>query len=218
MAAFERGQRAMDNDVGDSDTGGTDADLTELNVQQQIIRFSLRRGFYIAVLRELDNVLDKVQAGDVSGAEVNRVARRCLLPHPAKAPWPRTMPPAVATIQQILAQPAAQITAADVATILGELSLAFVNGAIRELNEVNTNFLLPGAPNVTQQQRALIVAEEARLFNEIVMDDVAIILGDTFNPNGVNDKLDLAAAHQALISAITNNDQAAASGRTPRGG
>jgi hypothetical protein len=81
---------------------------------------------------------------------------------------------------------------------------------IRELNEVNANFLSPGAPNVTQQQRALIVAEEALLFNEIVMDDLAIILSDTFNANGVSDKLDLAQAHQALISAIANSDQAAA--------
>jgi hypothetical protein len=209
MAAFERGQRAIDNDVGDSDTGGTDADLTELNVQQQIIRFALRRGFYIAVLRELDNVLDKVQTGDVNGAEVNRVEGVAFY---------RILESAVTqdnaagsrTIQQLLAQPVAQITAADVTIILGEFSLAFVNGAIRELNEVQTNFLLPGAPNDTQQQRALIVAEEARLFNEIVMDDVAIILGDTFNANGINDKLDLAAAHQALIRAISSNDQAAA--------
>jgi hypothetical protein len=209
MAAFERGQRAIDNDIGDGDMGDTDTDLTELNVQQQIIRFSLRRGFYIAVLRELDSVLDKLQAGDVSGAEVNRVEAMAFY---------RILQSAVAqdnaagsaTIEQILAQPVAQITLDNVATILGEFSLAFVNGAIRELNEVNANFLLPGAPNVTQQQRARIVAEETRLFNEIIMDDLAIILGDTFNANGVSDKLDLAQAHQALISAIANSDQAAA--------
>jgi hypothetical protein len=209
MAALQSGQRAIDNDVGDNDTGGTDTDLTELNVQQQIIRFSLRRGFYNAVLRELGQVLDKVVAGDVNGAEVNRVAGVAFYRILESAVAQDNAPGSTA-IQQILAQPVAQIRPEDAATILGEFSLAFVNGAIRELNEVNANFLQPAAPNVMQQQRARIVAEEARLFNEIVIDDLAIILGDTFNANGINDKVDLAEAHQALISAISNNNQAAA--------
>jgi hypothetical protein len=62
-----------------------------------------------------------------------------------------------------------------------------------------------------QRQNALIAAAEARLFSEITIDDLAIILGDSSNNgNGINDKLDLLEALNALVTAITNRDPAAA--------
>lgn len=215
-AAFERGQQAIDDDLNDSDSGGTDDDLTVISVQQQIIRFSLSRGIYIAVLRELDSVLDQVSEGNLNGAEVNRV-EGVVFYRILDSTIDQDNPTGNTTIQTILNQPVEQITAADVGTVLGEFSLAFANGTIRELNAINSNFLLPAAPNAVQRQRALIESEEARLFSEITIDDLAIILGDTFNnnSNGMNDKLDLAAALNVLSTAITNNDQvAAATART----
>jgi hypothetical protein len=188
--------------------------LTIISVQHQIIRFSLSRGIYIAVLRELDSVVDKVSEGDLSGAEVNRVEGVVFYRILDRA-IDRDNPTGNATIRTLLNQPVEQITVADVATILGEFSLAFANGTIRELNTIHANFLLPAAPNAVQRQRALIEAEEARLFSEMTIDDLAIVLGDTFNSNGMNDKLDLAAALHVLITAITGNDPVtAATART----
>jgi len=215
-AAFERGQQAIDDDLNDSDSGGTDDDLTVISVQQQIIRFSLIRGIYIAVLRELDNVLDQVSQGNLSGAEVNRV-EGVVFYRILDSTINQDNPSGNATIQTILNRPVEQITAADVATVLGEFSLAFANGTIRELNAINSNFLLPPVPNAVQRQRALIEAAEARLFSETTMDDLAIVLGDTFNNhnNGMNDKLDLSVTLNVLSTAITNNDQVtAATART----
>jgi uncharacterized protein involved in high-affinity Fe2+ transport len=214
-AAFERGQQAIDDDLNDSDSGGADDDFTLMGVQQQIIRFALYRGIYIAVLRELDGVLDNVAAGNLSEAEVNRIEGvtyyRIL-----ESTVNRDNPTGNATIRAILDLPVQQITPADVATVLGEFSLAFANGLMRELNEINANFLLPAAPNDVQRQRALIQAEEARLFIEMVMDDLAIILGDTVNNgNGINDKLDLSEALNDLITAIASDDSTtAATART----
>ncbi|HEY7709639.1 MAG TPA: iron transporter [Candidatus Entotheonella sp.] len=209
--AFERGQQAIDDDLNDSDSGGTDDDLTVISVQQQIIRFSLIRGIYIAVLRELDNVLDQVSEGNLSGAEVNRV-EGVVFYRILDRTMEQDNPTGNATIQTILNQPVEQFTAADVATVLGEFSLAFANGTIRELNAIHANFLLPPVPNAVQRQRALIEAEEARLFSETTIDDLAIVLGDTFNNNGngMNDKLDLSMTLNVLSTAITNNDPVAA--------
>lgn len=209
-AAFERGQQAIDNDLNESDSGGVDDDFTVIGVQQQTIRFSLYRGIYIAVLRALDGVLDNVLEGNLRGAEVNRVegvvSYRIL-----ESTVDRDNPTGNTTILTLLEQPVEQLTPTDVATILGEFSLAFANGAIRELNEIHANFLLPGAPNAVQRQNALIAAAEAQLFSEITIDDLAIILGDSLNNgNGINDKLDLLEALNALVTAITNRDPAAA--------
>jgi hypothetical protein len=207
-AAFERGQQAIDDDLDDGDSGGIDDDFTVIGVQQQIIRFSLYRGIYIAVLRELDSVLDNLLEGNLSEAEVNRVAGVTLY-RILDSIVEQDNPAGNTAIRTVLEQPVEQIVPADVATVLGEFSLAFANGAIRELNEVNANFLLPGAPNAVQRQRALIEAEAARLCSEIVIDDLAIILGDTVNDgSGRNDKLDLSEAFQSLSTAIASNDQA----------
>jgi uncharacterized protein involved in high-affinity Fe2+ transport len=210
VAAFERGQQAIDNVLNESDSGGVDDDFTVIGVQQQTIRFSLYRGIYIAVLRALDGVLENVLEGNLRGAEVNRVegvvSYRIL-----ESTVDRDNPTGNTTILTLLEQPVEQLTPTDVATILGEFSLAFANGAIRELNEIHANFLLPGAPNAVQRQNALIAAAEAQLFSEITIDDLAIILGDSLNNgNGINDKLDLIEALNALITAITNRDPAAA--------
>ncbi len=159
--AFINGQDAISRDSVDLDDGAADGDLTSIKVQRQIVRFSMERGFYLVVLKEIKSLLEKLEENP-DGAKVNQkegeVYHRAIASKVA-----RDNEAGNSIIEAQLSGPLEDIVAD---TIIREYSKAWLNGTIRELDG-NSGAMADG-----DIQKAIETAHEGILFANMMIEDL----------------------------------------------
>lgn len=161
VRAFINGQDAINKDADDSDEGAADGDLTRIKVQRQIIRFTMERGFYLVVLKEIKGVLEK-RDSNPDGARKNQKEGEVF--HTAIADKVnKDNPDGNAIIEAQLTGPLEDVVAD---TLVREYSKAWVNGTIRELDGNS------GAMADDNIQKAVETAHEGILFANMMIDDL----------------------------------------------
>ncbi|MCF6154494.1 MAG: carboxypeptidase regulatory-like domain-containing protein [Candidatus Brocadia sp.] len=159
LVAFIRGQKALDRKDHDED------EIT-LGIQRQVIRLSLIRAFYIAVLREVEGVLnnrdsnpEKALVNQKEGEVYYRIIEEFVS---------RDNPEGNEIIKSQLAGDLADVNAD---TMVSELSKGFI-GRVRGELESNASAL-----NANNRGDAMITAEEALLYTEVFLEDLELLLG-----------------------------------------
>ncbi len=166
IRAFINGQDAINKDSLSQDDGGSDADLTRIKVQRQIIRFTMERGFYLIVLKEVKGALEK-RDDNPDGAKVNQKEGEVL--HRAIASKvARDNPEGNVIIEDQLSGPLEGIVAE---TLIKEYSKAWMAGTIRELDGNS------GAMRDGDIPKAIETAHEGILFASMFIDDLEQRLG-----------------------------------------
>lgn len=164
--AFINGQNAINKDSDDSDEGADDGDLTRIKVQRQIVRFTMERGMYLIVLKEVKAAMERI-ADDPDGAAVAQ--KEAILFHKAiAAKVSRDNEEGNAVIEAQLAGPIEDYV---VETLIKEYSKAWCNGTERELDGNS------GAMGSGDIQKAIETAHEGILFAEMMIDDLEQRLG-----------------------------------------
>lgn len=157
--AFIRGQKALDRKDHDEDA-------ITLGIQRQIIRLSLVRAFYIAVLREVEGVLNNRDSNPQKAIENQKegeVYYRIIEEFVS-----RDNPEGNETIKSQLTGDLADVHAD---TIVSELSKGFVGRVTGEL-ESNESAL-----NENDRSDAMVTAEEALLYSKVFLEDLELRLG-----------------------------------------
>ena len=166
IRAFINGQDAINKDSLSQDDGGSDADLTRIKVQRQIIRFTMERGFYLIVLKEVKGALEK-RDNDPDGAKINQKEGEVL--HRAIASKVlRDNPDGNVIIEDQLSGPLEGIVA-DI--LIKEYSKAWMAGTVRELDGNS------GAMRDGDIQKAIETGHEGILFASMLIDDLEQRLG-----------------------------------------
>lgn len=168
IRAFINGQDAVNKDSGEMDEGVGDGDLTRIKVQRQIVRFTMERGFYLIVLKEIQDVLKK-RDSDPIGARVNQKEGEVF--HTAIASKVKKDNDAGNSI--IEAQLKGPLEGIVAEVLIKEYSKAWMNGTIREL-DANS-----GAMGSGDVQKAVETAYEGILFANMMIDDLEQRLGKT---------------------------------------
>src|SRR3989339_740599 len=196
--AFIRGQKAL----GKKDS--EDDEIT-LGIQRQVIRLSLVRAFYIAVLREVEAILDNRDSNTEKAGEVQKegeVYYRIIEEFVS-----RDNPTGNETIKSQLTGDVSGVTAD---TIVSELSKGFIGRVEGELEENEE------ALSENDRGDAMILAEEALLYSEVFLEDLELRLGtedlgeieDALNDlRDASNKLktsDADAARQTITTIINN--------------
>lgn len=157
--AFIRGQKALDRKDHDED------EIT-IGVQRQVIRLSLVRAFYIAVLREVEGVLnsrdsdpEKALVFQKEGEVYYRIIEEFVS---------RDNPEGNEIIKSQLTGDLADVNAD---TMVSELSKGFI-GRVRGELESNASAL-----NGNERGDAMVTAEEALLYSEVFLEDLELRLG-----------------------------------------
>ena len=157
--AFIRGQKALDKKNPDDD------EIT-VGVQRQVIRLSLVRAFYIAVLREVEGVLnnrdsdpEKALENQTEGEVYYRIIEEFVS---------RDNPEGNEIIKSQLTGDLADVNAD---TMVSELSKGFI-GRVRGELESNASAL-----NENDRGDAIITAEEALLYSGVFLEDLELLLG-----------------------------------------
>ncbi|MCK6468549.1 MAG: carboxypeptidase regulatory-like domain-containing protein [Candidatus Brocadia sinica] len=157
--AFVRGQDALDRKDHDED------EIT-VGVQRQVIRLSLVRAFYIAVLREVEGVLnnrdsdqEKALVYQKEGEVYYRIIEEFVS---------RDNPEGNEIIKSQLTGDLADVNAD---TLVSELSKGFI-GRVRGELESNESAL-----NANDRGDAMVTAEEALLYSEVFLEDLELRLG-----------------------------------------
>src|SRR3989339_606577 len=194
--AFIRGQKAL----GKKDSK---EDEITLGIQRQVIRLSLVRAFYIAVLREVEAILDNRDSDTEKASEVQKegeVYYRIIEEFVS-----RDNPTGNETIKSQLAGDLSSVTAD---TIVSELSKGFIGRVEGELEENEE------AVSENNRGDAMILAEEASLYSGVFLEDLELRLGaenlgdieDALNDlRDASDKLktsDADAARQTITTVI----------------
>ena len=157
--AFIRGQKALGKNNPEED------EIT-VGVQRQVIRLSLVRAFYIAVLREVEAVLDNRDTNTDKALEVQKegeVYYRIIEEFVS-----RDNPTGNETIKS---QFTGDLSGVDADTIASELSKGFIGRVEGEL-ESNESALNEG-----DLLDAVVTAEEALLYSRVFLEDLEIRLG-----------------------------------------
>src|SRR3990170_3355768 len=196
--AFIRGQNALEKAKPDED------EIT-VGIQRQVIRLSLVRAFYIAVLREVEAILDNRDSNTDKALEVQKegeVYYRIIEEFVS-----RDNPTGNETIKSQLTGELSDVTAD---TIVSELSKGFIGRVEGELEENEE------ALSENDRGDAMILAEEALLYSEVFLEDLELRLGtedlgdieDALNDlRDASDKLktsDADAARQTITTIINN--------------
>jgi hypothetical protein len=159
LVAFIRGQKALDRKDHDED------EIT-IGVQRQVIRLCLVRAFYIAVLREVEGILNN-RDSDPEQALVyqkeGEVYYRIIEEFVS-----RDNPEGNEIIKSQLTGDLADVNAD---TLVSELSKGFV-GRVRGELESNASAL-----NANERGDAMVTAEEALLYSEVFLEDLELRLG-----------------------------------------
>ncbi len=157
--AFIRGTKALEKNNPDED------EIT-VGVQRQVIRLSLVRAFYIAVLREVEAVLDNRDTNTDKALEVQKegeVYYRIIEEFVS-----RDNPTGNETIKSQLTGDLSSVTAD---TIVSELSKGFIGRVEGELEENEE------ALSENDRGDAMILAEEALLYSGVFLEDLELRLG-----------------------------------------
>ena len=168
--AFIRGQNALEKAKPDED------EIT-VGIQRQVIRLSLVRAFYIAVLREVEAILDNRDSNTDKALEVQKegeVYYRIIEEFVS-----RDNPTGNETIKSQLTGELSDVGAD---TIVSELSKGFIGRVQGEL-DANESALDEG-----DRGDAMIVAEEALLYSKVFLEDLELRLG-TKNLGEIEDAL-----------------------------
>src|SRR3990170_284827 len=196
--AFIRGQNALEKAKPDED------EIT-VGIQRQVIRLSLVRAFYIAVLREVEAILDNRDSNTDKALEVQKegeVYYRIIEEFVS-----RDNPTGNETIKSQLTGELSDVGAD---TIVSELSKGFIGRVQGELDENEE------ALSENDRGDAMILAEEALLYSEVFLEDLELRLGtedlgdieDALNDlRDASDKLktsDADAARQTITTIINN--------------
>ena len=198
IVAFIRGQKAL----GKKDS---EEDEITLGIQRQVIRLSLVRAFYIAVLREVEAILDNRDSDTEKASEVQKegeVYYRIIEEFVS-----RDNPTGNETIKSQLTGDLSSVTAD---TIVSELSKGFIGRVEGELEENEE------ALSENDRGDAMILAEEALLYSGVFLEDLELRLGaenlgeieDALNDlRDASDKLSTSDADTArqTITTIINN-------------
>jgi hypothetical protein len=157
--AFIRGQKALDRKNHDED------EIT-IGVQRQVIRLSLVRAFYIAVLREVEGILnnrgsnqEKALENQKEGEVYYRIIEEFIS---------RDNPEGNEIIKSQLTGDLADVNAD---TIVSELSKGFIGRVRGELGSNESAF------NANDRGDAMVTAEEALLYSEVFLEDLELRLG-----------------------------------------
>ncbi len=157
--AFIRGKKALEKNNPDED------EIT-VGVQRQVIRLSLVRAFYIAVLREVEAILDNRDTNTDKALEVQKegeVYYRIIEEFVS-----RDNPTGNETIKSQLTGELSDVTAD---TIVSELSKGFIGRVEGELEENEE------ALSENDRGDAMILAEEALLYSGVFLEDLELRLG-----------------------------------------
>src|SRR3990170_3549142 len=158
--AFIRGQNALEKAKPDED------EIT-VGIQRQVIRLSLVRAFYIAVLREVEAILDNRDSNTDKALEVQKegeVYYRIIEEFVS-----RDNPTGNETIKSQLTGELSDVGAD---TIVSELSKGFIGRVQGELDENEE------ALSENDRGDAMILAEEALLYSGVFLEDLELRLGE----------------------------------------
>lgn len=159
LVAFIRGQKALDRKDHEEDA-------ITLGIQRQVIRLSLVRAFYIAVLREVEGILNN-RDSDPERARVlqkeGEVYYRIIEEFVS-----RDNPEGNEIIKSQLTGDVADVHAD---TIVSEMSTGFI-GRVRGELESNGSAL-----DANNRGDAMITAEEALLYSAVFLEDLELRLG-----------------------------------------
>src|SRR3990172_6584930 len=181
--AFIRGQKAL----GKKDS---EEDEITLGIQRQVIRLSLVRAFYIAVLREVEAILDNRDSDTEKAGEVQKegeVYYRIIEEFVS-----RDNPTGNETIKSQLTGDVSSVTAD---TIVSELSKGFIERVEGELEENEE------AISESDRGEAMILAEEALLYSKVFLEDLELRLGETKEDKMKDALLDLRDASDEINKA-----------------
>lgn len=157
--AFIRGQKSLEKK-------DTEEDEITLGIQRQVIRLSLVRAFYIAVLREVEAILDNRDSDTEKAGEVQKegeVYYRIIEEFVS-----RDNPTGNETIKSQLTGDVSSVTAD---TIVSELSKGFIGRVEGELEENEE------ALNENDRGDAMILSKEALLYSGVFLEDLELRLG-----------------------------------------
>jgi len=178
--AFIRGQKALDKKDHDED------EIT-IGVQRQVIRLSLVRAFYIAVLREVEGVLnnrnsdpEKALENQKEGEVYYRIIEEFVS---------RDNPEGNEIIKSQLTGDLSDVNAD---TIVSELSKGFIG---RVMGELESN---ESALDENDRGEAVVTAEEAFLYSEVFLEDLELRLGTEDADTMEDDLHDLRDASEAV--------------------
>ncbi len=158
--AFIRGKKTLKKKDFDED------EIT-VGVQRQVIRLSLIRSFYIAVLREVEAIINNRDTDPEKALEVQKegeVYYRIIEEYVS-----RDNPSGNETIKSQLSGDVSEVEAD---TIVSEMSRGFIGRVEGELDAAESNI------SEGDRKDAMIVAEEALLYSEVFLEDLGLRLGD----------------------------------------
>ncbi|MBM4053655.1 MAG: carboxypeptidase regulatory-like domain-containing protein [Planctomycetes bacterium] len=158
--AFIRGKEALEKK-------DLEEDEIEVGVQRQVIRLSLIRAFYIAVLREVESIisnrdtnLEKALEYQKEGEVYYKIVEEYVS---------RDNPSGNETIKSQLTGDVSEVEAD---TIVSEMSRGFIGRVEGELEAAESNI------SEGNRMDAKVVAEEALLYSEVFLEDLGLRLGD----------------------------------------
>jgi len=156
---FIRGQKALNKNNPEDD------EIT-LGIQRQVIRLSLVRAFYIAVLREVEAILDNRDSDTEKAREVQKEGE--IYYRIIEEFVSRDNPAGNETIKSQLTGDLSSVSAD---TVVSELSKGFIGRVKGELEENEE------ALNESNRGEAIILAEEALLYSKVFLEDMELRLG-----------------------------------------
>lgn len=183
LVAFIRGQKALDRKDHDED------EIT-IGVQRQVIRLSLVRAFYIAVLREVEGILNN-RDSDPEHALVNQKEGEVYYKIIEEF-VSRDNPEGNEIIKSQLAGDLADVNAD---TLVSELSKGFI-GRVGDELESNASAL-----NANDRDDAMITAEESLLYSVVFLEDMELRLGTDDSEKMIDSLHDLRDASEAVNKA-----------------
>ncbi|MCF6148040.1 MAG: carboxypeptidase regulatory-like domain-containing protein [Candidatus Kuenenia sp.] len=180
-------------------------DEITVGVQRQVIRLSLIRSFYIAVLREVESIINNRDTNLEKALEYQKegeVYYKIIEEYVS-----RDNPSGNETIKSQLTGDVSEV---DADTIVSEMSRGFIGRVEGELDASESNI------SEGDRKDAMIVAEEAHLYSGVFLEDLELRLGDDFSDDmeealnelrAVSDELDTVSAASAreVITAIIEN-------------
>lgn len=158
--AFIRGKEALNKK-------DLDEDEITVGVQRQVIRLSLIRAFYIAVLREVESIINNRDTDLEKALETQKegeVYYKIIEEYVS-----RDNPSGNETIKSQLT---GDVSDVDADTIVSEMSSGFIGRVEGELDAAESNI------SEGDRKDAMIVAEEALLYSEVFLEDLGLRLGD----------------------------------------
>ncbi|MBE7446123.1 MAG: carboxypeptidase regulatory-like domain-containing protein [Planctomycetia bacterium] len=183
LVAFIRGQKALDRKDHDED------EIT-IGVQRQVIRLSLVRAFYIAVLREVEGILNN-RDSDPEHALVNQKEGEVYYKIIEEF-VSRDNPEGNEIIKSQLAGDLADVNAD---TLVSELSKGFI-GRVGDELESNASAL-----NANDRGDAMVTAEESLLYSGVFLEDMELRLGTDDSEKMIDSLHDLRDASEAVNKA-----------------